>query len=216
MKHASFHAEIHDDLGHLHALGHGAISLFNAVVLLAVVAVVLSTRSMAPQMITAFTGLVAWLVKQVVTPISGGYSVPLDATLAPAFGGTTSSSPTSSTGSGSGAPATNTPGITSNGGSGGSSSPQVVYPVVDPQTGIVTGSSTTPLFPGQFPYTGINPNGSPVYTVGPSSGALAAPSGSSGGSDGGDAGGGGSGGGGDAGGGGSGGGAEGGGGDSGE
>lgn len=90
--------ELQDDLDHLHALGHGAVSLVNAAILLAVVAVVLSTGSQTPVIIERFFQLVTWLVKQVVMPIGAGYNVPLTQQLQPAFAGNSDTTGTAGSG----------------------------------------------------------------------------------------------------------------------
>jgi hypothetical protein len=76
-----------DDIDQLRAVGRGALTLLNASILLTIAAVILSTNSGAPAIIANAFSFVTWLVSQVVTPVSGGYNVPLDATFGPAFGG---------------------------------------------------------------------------------------------------------------------------------
>lgn len=90
-----------DDLSQLKAVGAGAVSLFNATILLAIVAVLLSTRAGTAGILAQFLGLITWLVSQVVTPVTGGTNIPLTTTLQPAFGwGGTGTPGTTSTGTG--------------------------------------------------------------------------------------------------------------------
>lgn len=86
----------------LHAVGQGALSLFNAAILLTIVAVVLSNRSGAANIISQAFALLSWLVEQVVRPVTPGHDVALTNKLAPAFGSGSGSSSTSSSGGTSG------------------------------------------------------------------------------------------------------------------
>lgn len=101
------------DIDELRAIGHGALSLFNAAILLAVVAVLFATASQTPQMISSFLGLVTWLIAQATKPVTGAYNVVLGSTLQPAFGGPGGTgggtAATPATTSGTGLPATFTP-----------------------------------------------------------------------------------------------------------
>lgn len=157
---------LREDIDQLRLIGHGALALVNAGFLLAIVAVVLTKRAQTAAAIQALFQLLAWLVGQAVKPLGTGQTVQLSNTLQPAgsiglSGGsgtatsTSTAPPVSVTGGGSTSGA-------SGGGAGGNT---VLYPVTTTIGGIsvVTGSSTTPVFAGQHPYTGINPDGSPIY-----------------------------------------------------
>jgi hypothetical protein len=91
------------DKDQLRAIGHGALALINVGIVLAIIATILSNRSATPQIITSAFGFVSWLVAQVTTPVSGGYVVPLTATLAPAFGGSSGGSSSGTGGAAGGA-----------------------------------------------------------------------------------------------------------------
>jgi hypothetical protein len=74
------------DLDQLQALGHGAMALVNAAIILAIVAVILSTGSNAAGIIQSALAFVTWLVGQATQPATGGRSVLLTDALAPASG----------------------------------------------------------------------------------------------------------------------------------
>ena len=71
-------------LGHeiddLRTLGHSALAFMNVAIVLTIIAVILSTKSGTPQVITQAFSFLTWLVKQILTPVSGGTSVQLSAT----------------------------------------------------------------------------------------------------------------------------------------
>jgi hypothetical protein len=75
-----------NDLDQLKAVGHGALTIVNGAILLAIVAVLLATQSQTASMIATFLQFVTWLVAQVVSPVTGGTSVQLTNQLAPAGG----------------------------------------------------------------------------------------------------------------------------------
>lgn len=95
----------------LKALGHAAVGVFNAAVLIAIVAVILSASSRGPAMIQGFFGLLSWLVEQVVKPVGQGNVVKLSGELKPAGGYDTSAGAAGAGGS-SGAPGTGLTGLT--------------------------------------------------------------------------------------------------------
>lgn len=57
------------DIDSLKAVGHGALSLVNAAIVLAIVAVILSTQAQTAQAITAIFSFLSWLVGAVITPL---------------------------------------------------------------------------------------------------------------------------------------------------
>lgn len=57
------------DINSLKAVGHGALALINAAIVLAIVAVVLSTKAQTAQALTAIFGFLSWLVAQVIAPL---------------------------------------------------------------------------------------------------------------------------------------------------
>lgn len=72
------------DVNSIKALGHGALSLVNAGIVLAIVAVVLSTRAQTAQAITAFFSVLSWLVGQVIAPLQTVPPLAFSNTLTPA------------------------------------------------------------------------------------------------------------------------------------
>lgn len=72
-----FDAEFDD----LKAIGHGAVTLFYAAIVIAILAVVLSTNSQTTTVLQQFFSFVGWLVSSVVAPVSGGQNVALSSTL---------------------------------------------------------------------------------------------------------------------------------------
>jgi hypothetical protein len=150
------HHSLEHDMDEIRAVGHGAMALVNAGLLLAIVAVILSGRSSTADVIRAIFTFLAWLVGQVVKPISGGRTVTLSGSSGPA--GSYPSAPTSNAaGAGSGG--------VGGGASPGSGGEPPRYPVTTHLNGvdIVTGTSSDPLYPGQKPYVGVNPDGSAQY-----------------------------------------------------
>lgn len=157
MKH-TLRQHLQDDIHSLEAIGHGALSLVNAAILLAIVAVLLAYGSQTPDMIRKFFALLAWLAKQVVTPLGTGYAVPLTATLQPAFAGGTG---TNAATGGTGASSASDPGATGTGASGGTAG-----------TGSGASGSLPPgwsptYIPG-YTYTGMSYNGQTVFGYAPS------------------------------------------------
>ena len=63
------------DIDEVRALGHGAVTLFNMAIMLAILAVLLSARSSTPTIISQALGFATWLVDQITSPISGGQAV---------------------------------------------------------------------------------------------------------------------------------------------
>lgn len=64
------------------------LGLFNAAILVAIVAVILSSGSKSADIIKSFFAFLAWLVSQVIKPVpTGGTAVALGTTLAPAGAG---------------------------------------------------------------------------------------------------------------------------------
>lgn len=68
---------LHREMDSLRAVGHGALSLVNAAIVLAIVAVVLSTRAQTTQAITAIFRFLSWLVGAVITPLQQVPPIPL-------------------------------------------------------------------------------------------------------------------------------------------
>lgn len=68
----------------LRAIGHGILTLINAAILLAILAVVLSPGGAAAGAIQAFFALLSWMVGLVVQPLGPGASVQLTSTEQPA------------------------------------------------------------------------------------------------------------------------------------
>lgn len=68
----------------LRAVGHGILTLVNAAILVAILAVVLSPGGAAAVAIQQFFALLSWLVGLVVQPLTAGANVQLTATAAPA------------------------------------------------------------------------------------------------------------------------------------
>jgi hypothetical protein len=93
------------ELDQLQALGHGAMALVNAALILAIIAVVLANGSNAAGIIQSVLAFMAWLVGQATQPATAGRSVALTDALAPASGyqsitgdGTTTAASTSTAG----------------------------------------------------------------------------------------------------------------------
>lgn len=68
----------------LQAVGHGVLTLINATILVAILAVILAPGGAAADTIRQFFGLLSWLVGIVVQPLKAGQAVQLTATAAPA------------------------------------------------------------------------------------------------------------------------------------
>jgi hypothetical protein len=64
------------------ALGHGLLALFNAAILVALIAVVLNSRGNGAALITDLFSVLSWLVGQVVTPLKAASNVDVTATQA--------------------------------------------------------------------------------------------------------------------------------------
>lgn len=137
-------SSLENEIGHIKAIGSGAVSLVNTAIILTIVAVILSQGSQAPAVITAFFGWISWLIGQVIAPITGGAAVNLTSTPLPA--GSSGMSQTSATGSnaGSTAPAASTTGTSSpglgTGTSGGATLPPGWSSTYAP--GLVPGATT--------------------------------------------------------------------------
>lgn len=65
------------EIENVKAIGHASLSLFKAVIVIAIIAVVLGSGSTA-QVIQQGFGLLAWLVSLVITPLQAGYNVDLN------------------------------------------------------------------------------------------------------------------------------------------
>lgn len=65
------------DRDQLHAVGHAILALVQAAILLAILAVILAPGSQAANAIQAFFALLAWLVGQVLRPLTPGNRVQL-------------------------------------------------------------------------------------------------------------------------------------------
>ena len=142
------------DREQLHAIGHAILALVNAAILMAILAVILAPGSQVTGMINAFFSLLAWLVGQVIRPLTPAPLITLSSQLQPAgmyplggAGGTTggSTGTTQSTPGGTGtAPApTGTPGT-------GNAPIGTVVPLCD-QTGKKTTAMGTVGYEYLFP-----------------------------------------------------------------
>jgi hypothetical protein len=101
----SLSSPLQHDADQIQAIGHGLLALFNAAIVLAIVAVILSTNSQMPQILRSFFQFVTWLVAQVIRPVTGGSNVALSPNLLPAFGAgqtSTGTNPSTVTGTGTG------------------------------------------------------------------------------------------------------------------
>jgi hypothetical protein len=130
----------------LRDIGHAVLALVNAAILLAILAVILAPNSQSAAIIQQAFSLLAWLVGQVINPITGGSRITLSSTLAPAgaYGATSSASggtqPVQAGGTGTGS-STLAPSIQS----GIASAPDGTgqFPIYD-QYGRIMGHSPTP------------------------------------------------------------------------
>lgn len=126
----------------LRAVGHGILTLINAAILLAILAVILSPGGAAAGAIQAFFALLSWMVGLVVQPLAAGQVVTLSATAAPAsqvpLAGAPGQGGTQTTGGGGNLPA-------ATGAANIASTPDATgqYPIYD-NLGRITGHSGTP------------------------------------------------------------------------